>query len=179
MHTAPLRLRFTALFLDFCIIVLYALCLLCAALAFYQFALGSPPNALDNLGVNGAHLLGFITLTLPVGLYFFFTETSQYHATFGKRVVKIKVSAKNKKHLSKKQIVLRTVIKLLPWEFAHTFIYQIVYYSNNNIEPPIWVMVGLCIANILPLVYVLMILCRKDRAGPHDLVAKTLVTMRN
>ncbi len=179
MHIAPLRLRFIALLIDLCIIVLYALFLLGISLIFYKLAFGGVPHIVNNLGVHGAHLLGFVTLTLPVGLYFFLAENSRHHATLGKRIVKINVAAKSEKPLSKKQIAIRTIVKLLPWEFAHTFIYQVIYYSNNNVDTPAWVLVGLCIANILPLAYIVVILCRKDRAGPHDLAAKTLVTMQS
>jgi uncharacterized RDD family membrane protein YckC len=177
MHTSPasLKSRLIASLIDFCVIVSYALCLFGVTLAFYQFAFGGIPDVLGNLGVNGAHVLGFVTLTFPVGLYLFLTETSNRHATFGKRVAKIKVVSNNKKPLSKKQILVRTIVKLLPWEFAHTLIYQIIYYSNNNTETPLWVMSGLYIANILPLLYILTILLRKDHAGPHDLAAKTIV----
>jgi uncharacterized RDD family membrane protein YckC len=50
-----------------------------------------------------------------------------------------------------------------------------VYYSQNNGTPPVWVMVGLTIANILPLVYLGFIIFRKDHRGPHDLAAHTIV----
>lgn len=65
---------------------------------------------------------------------------------------------------------------LLPWEIAHTFIYSVVYYSNSGLQTPIWVMAGLCVANLLPFIYLGVVLFRKDRAAPHDLAAKTPVT---
>lgn len=176
MHIAPLKQRFLALFIDLCVIILYAVCLLGATLAFYQFILGSIPNTINGIDINLAHLIGFTTLTFPVGLYFFFAEAGKHRATLGKRIAKVKVSSKNKKNVTKKQIAIRTIVKLLPWEFAHTFVYQVVYYSSTNTETPLWVLIGLCIANLLPLAYVSLVLIRKDRAGPHDLVARTIVT---
>lgn len=171
-----MKARLIALFIDFFVIVLYALCLLGLTLALYHFLFGGIPDVLNTLGVNGAHLLGFLTLTLPAGLYFFFSETSHYHGSIGKRIVKIKVTTENGGYPPKKRIALRTAVKLLPWEFAHTFIYWVVYYSSNDISTPLWVMIGLYAANILPWVYVLIVFVRKDHRGPHDLIAKTLVT---
>jgi uncharacterized RDD family membrane protein YckC len=175
---ASLTARFIALFIDFCTIVLYTLCLFGATLVFYQFTFGGIPDVLGTLGTNGAHLLGFATLTFPVGLYLFLAETSRHHATLGKRIAKIKVVSKDKKTLSKKQVIVRTIVKLLPWEFAHTFVYQIVYYSNSNTEVPLWVMFGLLLANIIPFIYLFLVLFRKDHSGPHDLIAQTFVTTR-
>jgi uncharacterized RDD family membrane protein YckC len=176
---ATLGSRFIALFIDFCVIAAYALCLAAVTFAFYEYVLGGIPDIWGTVGAAGAHLIGFVTLTLPVGLYLFLTETSRHHATLGKRIANITVVSMRKKAVSKKQILIRTVIKLLPWEFAHTFIYQIFYYSNNSVETPVWVMVGLYAANIIPLVYLMTVIARKDHAGPHDLLAGTIVMARN
>jgi uncharacterized RDD family membrane protein YckC len=180
VHTSPatLRSRFAALSIDFCIIVLYALVLFGVTATFYLFLLGDIPDILGSVGPNGAHAFGFAALTIPAGLYFFLTETSRHRATLGKRVAKLIVVARSEGAPSKKQIALRTAVKLLPWELAHTFIYQVVYRSRNSAEVPAWVIIGLFVANVLPLAYLVTVLLRKDHAGPHDLAAKTLVTAR-
>lgn len=175
IHVALLKARLLAFLIDYLIIVVYGLCLAGITFLVYNIALGSIPDLINTIGPFGTQLIGFITLTLPVGLYFYFTESGKYHASVGKRVLKIKIQNTGNFEVTKKQIAVRTIIKFLPWEFAHTFVHQVVFYSQNNGTPPVWVMVGLTIANLLPLIYVGMIIFRKDHRGPHDLVAKTLV----
>ena len=172
---APLKKRFLALILDYFVILGYAICLFGVTTLFYTLVFGSIPDVLNMLGRGGSQLLGFTTLTLPMGLYFYFTESGHSHATFGKRAAKIKIRSLSSARISKQQVIIRTITKLLPWEFAHTFVYQIVYYSQNNGTPPSWVMVGLAIANILPIAYLGLVIFRKDHRGPHDLMARTLV----
>jgi len=181
MHIRPatIRSRSLALAVDLGIIILYAGCLLSVTLSFYYFVLGRTPDVLGSFGVNGAHLLGFTVLTLPVGLYFFLTEAGHRHASVGKRVARITVASTSGKSVSKGQILVRTIVKLLPWEFAHTFIYEVVYYSSHGRTTPAWVLAGLCMANAFPLLYILTVLIRKDHRGPHDLAACTIVTARS
>lgn len=174
-NLAPLKLRFLALAIDYFIILGYALALLGSTLLFYELVFHEIPNVFEVLGRGGSQLLGIATLTLPIGLYLYLAESGRHHATLGKRLAKIQVTATSHKFASKKQIAIRTFVKLLPWEFAHTFIYQVVYYSQGGSTPPAWVMIGLTFANILPLVYLGMVLFRKDHRGPHDLVARTVV----
>lgn len=177
MNTSPatIKSRLIALMIDFFIIILYALCLFGCSLLFYQLVFNGVPDTLGNLGRGESQLLGFTTLTLPIGLYFFLAESGHYSASFGKRIAKLEVVTGSGNTPSKKQIALRTATKLLPWEFAHTFVWQIVYYSRNGDTPPLWVMAGLILANILPMIYIGTVIIRKDHRGPHDLVANTLV----
>ena len=177
MKTRPatLKKRSVAFLVDYLIIALYGLCLLGVTLAFYQIFFGGIPDLINVIGPLGTQLIGFMSLTLPVGLYFYFTESSKHHASIGKRIMRISVKSTDGV-ISKSQIALRTIIKFLPWEFAHAFVHQVVYYSQNNSTPPMWVMTGLIIANILPWVYIGFIVFRKDHRGPHDLLTQTVVT---
>jgi uncharacterized RDD family membrane protein YckC len=174
INPAPLKKRFGALFVDYFILVAYGFLLLGVSLVFYNLVFEEIPDLINIIGSFGTQFIGFVTLTLPVGLYFYFTESSKRHASLGKRAMKISVKSMTGV-VSKQQIAIRTIIKLLPWEFAHAFVHQVVFYSQNNGTPPLWVMVGLSIANILPLIYLGFIIFRKDHRGPHDLAAKTLV----
>lgn len=177
MNVAPLKKRFGALIIDYFVILAYALCLLAVTMLVYYFFFDGVLEVNSQSAQWGFHALGFVSLTLPVGMYFYITESGSRHATFGKRVAKLVVVGKNGAVATKVQILTRTVVKLLPWEFAHTFVYQLMYYGHDGATPPAWVMIGLIIANIIPLAYVITILCRKDRRGPHDLVAGTLVAI--
>ncbi len=71
-------------------------------------------------GTTNAQLLGFVLLVLPVGLYLYASEASARQATIGKRVMGLRVvSADDLGRPSRSRIIIRTVVKLLPWEVAH------------------------------------------------------------
>lgn len=176
IHPASLKARLAALVIDYLVIIVYGFFLLGITILFYKLAFGGIPDLINIIGPFGTQLIGFITLTLPILLYFYFTESGKRHASIGKRVAKITVASTSGASPSKKQIAIRTLVKFLPWEIAHTFVHQVVFYSQNDGTPPVWVMIGLSVANILPLIYVGYIVFRKDHRGPHDLVAKTIVT---
>lgn len=176
-RSAPLKQRFAALVIDFGIIAAYILLLLAATLAFYSFVLKEIPNLTELFGVVGAQAVGFAALTLPVGCYFFITEASARGASFGKRAAGLRVRAVDGGPAAWHQVAMRTIVKLLPWELAHTFVYQVVYYSESGGAVPVWVIAGLVAANVLPLVYVGTVLLGKYRRAPHDLIAKTVVVV--
>ena len=62
----------------------------------------------------GTQLLFASILAVPVGLYLFFTESSNQQATLGKKKLRLKVSSIDGKPASRKQIAIRTIVKLLP-----------------------------------------------------------------
>lgn len=130
-----------------------------------------------SLGVLGAELLGFVTLVLPIGIYLYLSEASPRQATVGKRVMGLRVvSSTSLARPSRAQILLRTVVKLLPWEFAHFFVWQLMaVLLEGGTDIPVWVLVGLVVADLVPVVYVLVVVGQKDRRGPHDLAAHTRV----
>lgn len=159
--------RLIAAFIDLGIIIIYVLILLGVALTTF-WIIGTPPK----LSVNNAHLLGFLTLTLPVMIYFIVSEL-QYSASPGKRFDRLKVSSFNGCPLTLKQIIIRNVIKFLPWEYAHTLIYILLLVPNATDST--LVSLGLVIANIIPIIYVYLVLFSKDHRGPHELVCGTVV----
>ena len=70
------------------------------------------------------------------------------------------------------RILVRTVVKLLPWEIAHFFVWQTVdVVSQGAVAFPAWLVAGLVVANFLPVAYVLTVAVQRDRRGPHDLIA--------
>lgn len=72
------------------------------------------------------HLLGFLTLTAPVWAYFTFTEASRMNATFGKRLLRMRVANRTAdKPPSFRQIASRNIVKFLPWEIAHAAIWYV------------------------------------------------------
>jgi uncharacterized RDD family membrane protein YckC len=70
---------------------------------------------------------------------------------------------------------VRTVVKLLPWEIAHFFVWHTVAAAAGDGVFPPWLIAGLIVADLLPVAYVLTVAIEPQRRGPHDLVAGTRV----
>jgi uncharacterized RDD family membrane protein YckC len=127
-------------------------------------------------GTTVAELLGFAVLVLPVGVYLFLCENSARQATVGKRAMRLRVVAVDGARPHAGRILVRTVVKLLPWEIAHFFVWHAVdTVSHGATEFPLWLLIGLLVADVLPVVYVLVVALQRDRRGPHDLAAGTRV----
>lgn len=140
---------------------------------------GGYPDFLGTLGPIGTQIVAFFVLTFPVGVYLYKAESGSQHATIGKRKIGLRVSGLDGTAPSRSSIFLRTLVKLLPWEIAHTFVWQmqyVFYRSGYEADMPMWILVGLNASMILVTIYVAMIVLRKDGRAPHDLVAKTYVT---
>ena len=106
-------------------------------------------------------LVGFVMLTLPVFCYFYFFEKSSRAATFGKRFTKIKVQKGG-------SIIKRNILKLAPWELAHTGVHGMYYYSNHGEHIPYWVWFFLITPQILVLVYIISIIYTKGHSSLYD-----------
>ena len=102
--------------IDYTLILLYAFILIFISLKI-QVAFGLGFYVLTP--VKG-QIIGFLALTLPVFLYFFLSESGSGKATIGKRINKINPSSIVKPELTTSQIFTRNILKLIPWEIAHT-----------------------------------------------------------
>jgi uncharacterized RDD family membrane protein YckC len=159
--------RLIAAFIDLGGIILYVLILLGFSLISFSI-IGYTPK----LGGIDPHLLGFLSLTLPVMIYFIVFEF-RYVATLGKRFAGLKVASLDSRRLALTQVIVRNIIKFLPWEFAHTLIYTLMLVPNSADSTP--VLFGLVTANIIPIIYIYFVLFGKDHRGPHDLISGTIV----
>lgn len=129
------------------------------------------------LGTGGAQLLGLVVLVLPVGVYLYLSESSAAQATLGKRQLDLRVvDARSGGQASKPRILLRTVVKLLPWEIAHFSAWHFVAIASTGSSIfPAWLYAVAVFADLLPAVYLLMIGLQREGRGPHDLAAGTKV----
>jgi uncharacterized RDD family membrane protein YckC len=168
--------RILALLIDYAVVLAYMCLLAVGALVLYVIS-GKLPNWLSH-GVVMAELLGFLILVLPVGLYLYFFESSARHATIGKRASGLMVISCNSRSSARAgQIAIRTIVKLLPWEIAHFFVWHTVAATaNGQTAFPLWLEVGLVSCLLIPIIYLLTAALQADRRGPHDLVAGTRVT---
>jgi uncharacterized RDD family membrane protein YckC len=74
-------------------------------------------------------LAGFGLLTVPISSYFVLLEASAWQATWGKRRKSLRVIRADGARLSGLRATGRTALKFIPWELAHTCIWQIRFAS--------------------------------------------------
>lgn len=161
-----LKTRFMALIIDYLVIVGYMVILFGICMFIYFVFLGGVPN-FNELGMN----LVSLSLMLPVLLYHIIMESGKSHATLGKRKLKIRVTSINPGSVRLCQIVIRNIIKFLPWQLAHMAIFHA--FTLQWKLTPLWIIV-LIIIDILPFLWI-GLLFRKDHRGLHDLISKTVV----
>ncbi len=114
-----------------------------------------------------------LTMSLPVWLYFSLFELSPWKATPGKRLLGLQtLSLAGAAGLTFGRSLLRTLIKLLPWEIAHL---------TNNIPVPMWYAtnpgfrIGFALVPVLILVYLAVAQSSPKKQALHDLAAGTIV----
>lgn len=169
--------RVSALLLDYLVILGWMAVLGLGSLMVTALS-GGYPDVLGTLGPVGAQAVFFLLLTLPVGLYLYLGESGPAQATWGKRRLGLTVTRADGTRPSRGQVAVRTVVKLLPWEAAHTFIWQmqaVFYRSGYDADVPVWIFAGLNVVLIAVVVYLAMSLLG-GRRGPHDRASSTVVT---
>lgn len=126
-----------------------------------------------------------LTVSLPTWLYFAGYESSQQQSTLGKQWLGIDVTGPNGGESPFWRTLLRTVLKLLPFEIAHM---AIALPANPFVSPVTGrftvpaledlggsVVAGILVALLLLGATLLTMALHPDRRGPHDLVAGTYV----
>lgn len=125
-----------------------------------------------HFGVN-TELYTLVTISLPIWLYFAFFEQSVWQATIGKRVMKMQVVNRADGHrIGFGQSLVRTVVKLLPWEVAHlvnNFPQPLMYAPEPEFR------MGFVGVGLLMGAYMVFVGLSKRKEGLHDLAAKTVV----
>jgi len=146
-------------------------------IAFYAGVLFGATTFLDigDLSPTEGQFVGFLTLTLPVFLYFYLMEISSKAATIGKRVMNISVYSDSEK--SSQKVFMRNVLKFLPWEIAHFGIHWIVYYSSLDQSPPAWVWGALILPQVVVLGYIVSIVLYKGESSLYDKIANTRIEL--
>lgn len=163
--------RFLALLIDFVLVILWGVLLfLVSSIVYLQVLNGAP--VFDELGMN----LISLTMIVPVVLYSIIMESTKKNGTVGKRIERLKVSSARNDILSFKQIVIRNVVKYFPWQFGHMIIFRGIALKW---EISVFWMFMLIVANLLPIIWIMVVVIRKDHRGIHDLIAGTRVSDSN
>lgn len=114
----------------------------------------SSPSLVNALfgGPFSGEAIGFLLITLPVGLYFALSEASPRRATWGKRRIGLQVTDLEGGRISVARSLVRTGLKFVPWELAHACIWQISFAGDQSSPlyvlgfAAVWLAVG---ANLL------------------------------
>jgi uncharacterized RDD family membrane protein YckC len=113
-----------------------------------------------------------LTVSVPAWAYFSLFESSRWQATPAKRLLGLRVTTLGGERASWGRTLLRTALKLLPWELTHVTLMlptPIWGAASAELRPGLWVVYGLLA------VYVLCAALTPRRQAPHDLIAGTLV----
>lgn len=159
--------RTAAWLIDWLIIMLYAILL---------FAIVGVLASAEIISIGVMHpfkgqLIGFLTLTLPVVLYGIGMEYYK-HATLGKRIMKLNVVTRGLKG-----IVIRNVLKFLPWEFAHAGVLWL-NYGSVDLGTPLWIWALLIIPQVLVVVYFVWIVLTAGSKSLYDSLAETAIVQK-
>jgi len=95
-----------------------------------------------------AQAIGFVLVTLPVGLYFALSEASSWQATWGKRRLGLIVTGPGGGRLGRGRALARAGAKFVPWELAHAAVWGIALADGQPApaQPAllafVWLLVG-------------------------------------
>lgn len=118
----------------------------------------------------------FSTVSIPFWLYYSLLESSARQATFGMRLWGLRVTDTEGKRIGFGRALLRTVVKLLPFELNHLVLF---------LPTPIWsdpqpeFRFGFVVVNALMILYIVTMLVTRRKQSVHDLVAGTIVVNAN
>lgn len=158
-----IKRRILAFLVDYVVIVLYASILYAITMTI------DPPKMSPYLGA----IIGFLSLTLPVFLYFYLSEKSNSKGTLGKRFMRIAVNSYSQNQ--NKSILIRNLFKFLPWEMAHYGVHWLVYLSSSVVAIPNWVWVTLVLPQLTVLAYLISIIISQGRRSLYDQLAGTQI----
>lgn len=121
-----------------------------------------------------AELVGFLTLTTPVLLYFALLEASPWRATLGKRALGIVVTGPAGGRLTVGRTLAREAIRFLPWELSHAIIWRLALSATKN-SFPAWAGAGFALVYLLVFVYVVTLFVGSQHRTLYDRLAGSWV----
>lgn len=122
-----------------------------------------------------AQIIGFLTLTVPVILYFVLFESSPWQATPGKHLLRLKVVSTEYGKPPFYCLAIRNGIKFIPWEMAHGAVHWSYYYTHQGSDIPVFLILINGTAMTLALFYIVLIFIRKDNRTLYETWSGTRV----
>lgn len=160
MNATIIKQRFQALVIDFFYILAYLLLLFIVVISFYHFVLEVTPL----FDERTSQWISFLTTVFPIIIFFSIKEAKKPYASPGKKKVGLRVFYRSNPIRSS---VVRNTFKFLPWQFGHFSVIRGIYDGFDSA----YVLIFYGLAVILPIVYILMVLFRKDHQHLPDLVS--------
>ncbi len=170
MKSAQIVRRVVAYFVD---ITLLALLVQGFQWGLLTLTNGFPFDKLTELN-SGWLLYGwvFLTISVPIWLYFIFFEHSSRQATPGKQLLGLWVTTVTGEKANWRQLLYRTVLKLIPWEIFHlTFMLPVPILS----DPAPAFRPGFIVGFVVLLLYLMVMPHTPRQQSIHDLIAETVV----
>ncbi len=115
------------------------------------------------------------TVTLPVVLCFALLESSPRQATWGKWQMHLRVVSVDGGRPGRGRALVRSLVKFLPWELAHTCLWRVPGWPLDPQEPPWPVYAGFGLVWLLALVYLAGLFVGEKRQTLYDRLARTRV----
>jgi len=173
---AGFRKRILAFLIDYVIMAVYIIVLTVVFLILRFGPLQIVQKTLFATPLRG-QVSVFIMLTLPVILYFALLESSSRQQTFGKGKIGLKVVSINGSRLSCGKSLIRSSVKFIPWELAHTCLWRIEGWPLNPQDPSPIVLAGLILVWVLVGIYFISMFLSKKNRTLYDLIAGTYVIL--
>jgi len=85
-----------------------------------------------------AQAIGFLTMTVPITLYFAICESSALRASLGKRALGLVVSSDTGGRLAFASALRRNAMKFVPWELGHTVAQQAAFSGEGGFPAWVW-----------------------------------------
>ncbi|RAJ05399.1 RDD family protein [Chitinophaga skermanii] len=168
--TSLLKPRLVAGMIDYAIIVMYIIAIAIISNIYHSITQQTP----QPLPPLQGELMGLFLLIIPVFCYFFFTESSSRKASIGKRLRGLQVISKT----GKKGIFWRNVLKVLPWEIAHSGVHWLFYYDTQSKITPFFVYILLILPMVIVIFYAVSIILSKGHSSVYDQLTKVHLEAR-
>ena len=118
--------------------------------------------------------LGFITLTLPVFIYFYFSEKGKARASIGKRFMNLIVVRSSPEQNS--YLLIRNFLKFLPWGVAHFGVHYAMEDNEHGTSTSYWVWFLLIAPQAIVVVYFLTMFFSKGESSFYDKISNTKIS---
>lgn len=115
-----------------------------------------------------ADLMAFVTLVLPVILYFTLQESSSKQSTWGKRKARIRVVNADGGALTQWQAFIRSLVKVIPWQIAHTSLFHVPGWPLTVTTFPTAAVTGFILVYVLVGIYIAAVFISKKHRTPYD-----------
>lgn len=166
--------RLIAFLLDYLVISAYIVALTVVSMLILRSGAGPALTDLFASPIR-ADLFAFLILVLPVILYFALLESGPRQATWGKQRMRLCVTDERGSRLTRPRALLRSVVKFLPWQIAHTSLFHIPGWPMNVVDVPTASVIGFIVVWVLIFAWLGFLFFHPTRRAPYDLIAGSRV----